>query len=95
LKPERAVSTFTRFLALVEEEHAMPLKDAIRKITLEPARKFGLAGRGEIKEGNVADFTCFRGHEIRFTIVGGKVAMKDGEFQGVFPGRTLRRQKIA
>jgi N-acyl-D-amino-acid deacylase len=91
MKSERSTSTFTKFLALVEEEHLMPLEDAIRKITLLPARKFGLADRGEIKEGNIADLTGFKGHEIKFTIVGGKVVVRDGEFQGVFPGKALRR----
>lgn len=90
LKSERTTSTFTKFLELVEKENLMPLPDAIRKITLEPARKFGLVGRGEIKEGNYADLTCFKGSEIRFTVVNGKVAMKEGEFKGTFPGKALR-----
>jgi N-acyl-D-amino-acid deacylase len=71
----------------------MPIETAIRKITSDPARKFGLTGRGEIKEGNYADLTCFtNAAEIRFTVVNGKVAMKDGEFQGRFPGKTLRHK---
>jgi N-acyl-D-aspartate/D-glutamate deacylase len=75
---------------MVEEEKLMPLETAVRKITLEPARKFGLVGRGEIKEGNFADLTCFKGGEIRFTIVNGVLAMQDGEFKGTFCGRALR-----
>jgi N-acyl-D-aspartate/D-glutamate deacylase len=90
LKSERTTSTFTKFLSMVEEEKLMPLETAVRKITLEPARKFGLVGRGEIKEGNFADLTCFKGGEIRFTIVNGVLAMQDGEFKGTFCGRALR-----
>jgi N-acyl-D-amino-acid deacylase len=90
LKSDRTTSTFTKFLKMVEEERLLPLADAIRKITLEPARKFGLVGRGEIKEGNFADLTSFKGSEIKFTIVNGKVAMKDGEFAGNFAGKALR-----
>jgi N-acyl-D-amino-acid deacylase len=96
LKSERTTQTFTRFLELVERDSIMPLADAIRKITYEPARKFGIlgqngkAGRGEIKEGNYADLTCFKGGEIKFTVVNGKVAMKDGEFRNIFSGKGLR-----
>jgi N-acyl-D-amino-acid deacylase len=92
LKSERTTQTFSRFLELVERDNIMPITDAIRKITLEPARKFGLIGRGEIKEGNFADLACFKGGEVKFTIVNGKVAMKDGQFQGVFSGKALRHR---
>jgi N-acyl-D-amino-acid deacylase len=92
LKSERTTATFTKFLSLAEHEKLLPLHDAIRKITFEPARKFGLTGRGEIKEGNVADLACFKSGEIKFTIVGGKVVMKHGVFQGIFPGKALRRR---
>jgi len=50
-----------------------------------------LASRGEIKEGNYADLVCFRGGEVKFTVVNGRVVEKENEFQSVFPGRTLRR----
>ena len=90
LKSERTTATFTRFLSMVQEGQLMPLADAIKKITLEPARMFNLAGRGEIKEGNFADLTCFKGDEIRFTVVNGTVAMVGGEFKGMFPGKALR-----
>ncbi len=92
LKPENTTSTFTKFLSLVEDEHIMPFDEAIRKITLEPARKFGIPGRGEIKEGNFADLVCFRGNEIRFTIVNGVIAESGGEFQKKFPGKALRHK---
>jgi N-acyl-D-amino-acid deacylase len=90
LKSDRTTQTFSRFLELVERDKIMPLADAIRKITLEPARKFGLAGRGEIKEGNYADLACFKNGEVKFTVVNGKVVMKEGEFQNKFPGKALR-----
>lgn len=87
---DRASATFSAFLALAEEKK-MPLEDAVRKITRDPARIFGLASRGEIKEGNYADLVCFRGGEVKFTVVNGRVVEKENEFQSVFPGRTLRR----
>ena len=90
LKSERTTQTFTRFLELVERDKLMPIADAVRKITLEPARKFNLKGRGEIKEGNYADLACWKNGEMKFTIVNGKVVIKEGEFQNKFPGKALR-----
>ncbi len=90
LKSERTLGTFTAFLSLVVEENLIPLNDAVRKITSAPARFFGLTGRGEIKEGNFADLTCFKGPDVKFTVVNGALAYKGGEFQGQFPGKVLR-----
>jgi len=90
LKSDRITATFGAFLSLVEEHKAMSFEDAIHKITAAPAKKFGIAGRGEIKEGNYADLVCFRGSEVKFTVVNGRVVEKELEFQSVLPGRTLR-----
>ena len=98
LKSDRTTQTFTRFLILAEKDNILPLADAVRKITFEPAKKFGLLGRegvpgrGEIKEGNYADLACWRNGEVKFTIVNGKVVIKDGEFTNKFPGKALRRK---
>lgn len=89
-KPERASQTFTKFLSLIDGEKLMPLKEGIRKITSEPARKFKIRNRGEIKEGNFADLVCFRGSEIRFTIINGVVEYKDGAMTGVLAGKPLK-----
>jgi N-acyl-D-aspartate/D-glutamate deacylase len=90
LKSERTTGTFTKFLSLAEKDGLMPLDEAIRKITQIPARMFGLAGRGEIKEGNFADLMCFKDGVVKFTVVNGGVAVKNGEFQNVFAGRAFR-----
>jgi N-acyl-D-amino-acid deacylase len=102
LKPERATSTFTKFLSLVETQNLMPLEEAVKKITFEPARKFGLKGRGVIQENNFADLALFSFKEtrnekaivmdceIKCTVVNGGVACKDGQFTGVLSGRTLK-----
>jgi len=89
-KSERSTSTFSAFLSLVEENKIMPFEDAVKKITSTPAQKFGIAGSGAIKEGNIADLVCLRGNEIKFTVVNGRVVEKENEFQAVFPGKTLR-----
>jgi N-acyl-D-amino-acid deacylase len=90
LKSDRTTATFSKFLSLVEEKNIMPIQDAIKKITFDPANKFGMPGRGEIKEGNYADLVCFRGNEVRFTIVNGKLVEKEAEFQSIFGGKPLR-----
>jgi N-acyl-D-aspartate/D-glutamate deacylase len=90
-RSERTTSTFVTFLKWVESDNLMPLKDAIRKISYEPAQFFGLKGRGELREGAIADLTCFKNGEAKATVVAGKIVIKDGEFQNVFAGKALRR----
>ncbi|HEY5220587.1 MAG TPA: amidohydrolase family protein [Candidatus Paceibacterota bacterium] len=90
LKSDRITSTFRTFLSLVEEKKLMSFEDAIRKITLVPAKKMGIAGRGTIAEGNYADLVCFRDNEVKFTIVNGHVVEKEKEFQSILPGKILR-----
>lgn len=90
LKSERATSTFTKFLSMAENENLMPLDEAIKKITTVPAKKFGIKGRGELKEGNFADLAIFKNGQVKFTIVNGKVAVRDGVFQNVSAGKVLR-----
>ncbi|MGC9599161.1 MAG: amidohydrolase family protein [Minisyncoccia bacterium] len=92
LKSERTTSTFTKFLAMVEQEHLMPLEEAITKITAAPAKKFDLALRGTVTEGNFADLVCFKSDEIKFTIVNGKVAMHNGACAQMFAGKVLRHK---
>jgi N-acyl-D-amino-acid deacylase len=93
LKTDRTKATFSRFLSLVEKESLMSLKDAVRKLSYEPARMLDLRGRGEIFAGAVADMVCFKGDEVRFTVVNGRVVFKNGQFQNIFPGKALRREK--
>ena len=71
----------------------MSLEDAIRKITLAPAKKFGILGRGEIIEGNFADLVCFRDGEVKFTIVNGRVVANGEATPQLFPGTILRHPK--
>jgi len=89
LKTERTTSTFRAFLSLADHG-LLPLADAVRKITQTPARLFGIPGRGEVREGYFADLVCFKNGIFNFTIVNGKVVVKNGEFQNVFPGKALR-----
>lgn len=89
-KIERSWRTFPKFLELAEKEKLLTLETAIRKITKEPARKFNLRNRGEIKEGNFADIACFQDGVIKFTAVNGQVAYEREVFQNIFAGKALR-----
>lgn len=97
IKPDAATSAFNSFLALAASGSLSPLnlKTAVRKITAEPAALMGIKKRGTVKEGNFADFACFRISnaplaEMKFTVVNGTVAMEGGVPKGKFRGRALR-----
>jgi dihydroorotase len=56
----RAAGTYARVLGrYVREERALSLADAIRKMTLEPAERLGLANKGRMTVGADADITVF------------------------------------
>jgi dihydroorotase/N-acyl-D-amino-acid deacylase len=56
----RLYGTFPEFLARSRREPSwLPLDTAIHKITGAPARRFGIAQRGELRAGYVADITVF------------------------------------
>lgn len=90
LKSDRSTSTFTQFLKLVEKEKWLSMEDAVRRITAIPARKLGLKGRGEVKEGNIADLTVFRGGEVKWVVVGGALAVANGEITPARNGKILK-----
>lgn len=56
----RAGGTFPRLLGkYVREEQTLPMIDALRKITLEPAKRLDLEKKGRIEIGADADVTVF------------------------------------
>ncbi len=104
----RFYGTFPRYLGkYVREGKALPLEEAIRKITSFSAEKIGLVERGRIREGYWADLTVFDPDTIidnatykdphRYpggiphVIVNGIPAIRDGEHTGALPGKILRR----
>ena len=91
----RLWGTFPRVLGRYSRELGLfPLETAVHKMTGLSAQRFGLAGRGEIREGHFADITVFdpdsvidtATFELPFTasrgihcvIVNGTVAYRDG-----------------
>jgi len=93
----------------VRERKVITLEDAVRKMTSLPARFFGFAGRGVIREGAVADLVVFdparvmdtatydRPHSypdgIPHVLVNGAFVVRDGKSTGARPGQLLRREK--
>jgi N-acyl-D-amino-acid deacylase len=62
----RLWGTFPRVLGHYAREAALfPLATAVRKMTGLPARKFGLEGRGIVREGGAADLVLFDAATIR------------------------------
>lgn len=104
----RNFGTFPRVLAhYVRDRGVLTLPDAVRKMTSLPAMRLGLAGRGVVRHGAVADLVVFDPDTVAdrstFTdpwqlstgidavLVGGHVALEAGEATGVRAGRVLRR----
>lgn len=55
----RSFGAFSRFFASCRDQGWMTIEQAIRKLTSEPADRFGLAGRGRIRDGAPADLCLF------------------------------------
>ncbi|HEX5830571.1 MAG TPA: D-aminoacylase [Gemmatimonadaceae bacterium] len=104
----RAYGTFPRVLGVyVRERKVLGLEEAVRKMTAMPATRLGLADRGRVAEGLVADLVVFdaatvadratfeKPHAypvgIRWVLVNGELAVQDGAATGVRAGRVLRR----
>lgn len=90
----RAAGTFPRVLGkYVREEKLLPLVDALRKMTLEPAKRLGLDAKGRLAEGADADITIFDPETIidkadwshleapdgiEYVLIGGQKAIEKG-----------------
>ena len=105
----RLYGTFPKFLReFVREKKLMTWEQAIHKITLQPARRFGLEARGALKEGYFADLTIFDPETIRdkadFTdprqfpegishvIVNGCTAWQEGGISKAGQGKLIRKR---
>jgi N-acyl-D-aspartate/D-glutamate deacylase len=104
----RCYGTFPRALGeYVRGENVLTLQEAIRKMTSFAAQRFGLEGRGLIREGYWGDVTVFDPETIidkatyqdphrypegiKYVLVNGVVTIEDGEHTGARAGRILRR----
>ena len=102
----RSYGTFPRVLGkYVRGEGVLTLEEAVRKMSAMPAERFGLTGRGLIREGAWADLVVFDAatavdqatfaepHQyplgIPYVIVNGQVVIDGGTHTGALPGRVL------
>jgi N-acyl-D-amino-acid deacylase len=92
----------------VRDEQLIPLEEAIARLTSIPARNLGLPGRGELREGFLADIVVFDPDAItahatfehprqyatgvHHVFVNGTQVLRDGEHTGATPGRVVVRR---
>jgi N-acyl-D-amino-acid deacylase len=103
----RAYGNFTRvFAEYVRKDHALPIEEAVRKLTSLPADNLSLVDRGRLKAGEFADVVVFDPNTIQdhatyekphqlstgvsYVVVNGKVAIQDGKPTGVGSGRFVK-----
>ncbi|MWA05984.1 amidohydrolase family protein [Actinomadura sp. LD22] len=104
----RSFGTFARVLGrYVRGDRLLTLPEAVRKMTSLPAARLGLADRGELRAGRVADIAVFDpaavtdtsdfadpwrlATGVRHVLVRGVPVLRDGTATGARPGRVLRR----
>jgi dihydroorotase/N-acyl-D-amino-acid deacylase len=102
----RWAGSFTRVLGHYAREVGLfGIPEAVRKMTGATAARFGLAGRGVLRDGAHADVVVFDADRvadratfarplaepegIRLVVVDGTVVVRDGELTGARPGRVL------
>ncbi|NUR57518.1 MAG: D-aminoacylase [Catenulispora sp.] len=102
----RWAGTFSRVLGHYSREVGLfGLTEAVRKMTGATAKRFGLVGRGVVRNGAHADLVVFDPERIadratfedplvppegvRMVVVAGAVVVRDGEVLGARPGQVL------
>jgi N-acyl-D-amino-acid deacylase len=103
----RAYGTFARLLGrYVREERLIPLEEAVRRLSALPAGNLGLARRGRLAAGFLADVVVFDpatvadratyedphryATGVRHVVVNGIPALRDGAVTPARPGRVVR-----
>jgi N-acyl-D-amino-acid deacylase len=104
----RGAGTFPKVLGrFVRQQHWLTLEEAIRKMTALPARRLGIADRGQIRIGAKADLVLFNPQTvidhstfkepqllpegIMLVFVNGEMVWEDGKPTGRLPGAVLRK----
>jgi len=103
----RNYGTFARVLGhYARDEQVIPVHTAIHKMSMLPADRIGLADRGRIEEGAIADLAVLDLERVRdkatfdnphqyaegaeHVFVAGQAVLLHGEMTGARPGRVLR-----
>jgi len=104
----RTYGTFPKILGqLVRDERVLPIEQAIRKMTSFPAQRFGLTGRGILRDDMKADIVVFDPLTvssvatfnnpkqfplgIEYVLVNGRIVVEKGKHTGATPGEPLTR----
>jgi dihydroorotase len=104
----RGAGTYARVLGhYVRDEKALPLMEALSKMTIQPAERAGLPKKGRLVVGADADITVFDpariidkatfekpaqySEGIPYVLVNGQVVVADSKLQVAFPGRGVKR----
>lgn len=104
----RTFGTFARVLGQhVREEKLLDLPTAIRKMTGDPCRRFGIKDRGLIKPGFFADLVLFDPDRVkdtatyeepirypegvRYVLVNGVVTVEEGDHTHARAGKVIKR----
>ncbi len=104
----RNFGTFVRMVGTyARDKNIMPVHEIIRKVTSLPAQRFGLQGRGVLREGFWADVVVFDPLRIRdratfkephqfadgidYVLVNGQIVVDHDRHTGALPGKPLRR----
>lgn len=107
----RTYGTFPRVLGqMVREEKILTVEQAVRKMTSFPAHRFGLEGRGVLRDGMKADIVVFDLVTVRdratfakprqlprgieYLFVNGDMAVKKGKHTGALRGEPIRMGRV-
>ncbi len=104
----RSYGAITEFFRLAREKNLCPIEEAVRRVTKKSADLIGLRDRGVIKEGLFADICVFDDQTIapaatyldpvklskgvKYVLVNGEIALKDGVQTDVRAGRFLTKR---
>ena len=102
----RAFGCFPRFVGRLRRRHGRALEPVVQRVTQNPARRFSLERRGEVREGFIADLVVFDEEQIvdlatfedpevspagiPYVLVNGQVAVDRGGCSGRLAGRAIR-----
>ncbi len=94
---------------MVRDERVLTMEQAVRKMTSFPAQRFGLTGRGILRDGMKADIMVFdpavvRGmatfekpkqfpQGIEYVFVNGKMVVEGRKHTGALPGEPLKMRR--